>query len=141
MKVTRYKVDFETGPTTADCHTVYVNSNTIESAKRIVESRYKYVMFTSVEKVKDSTMEPKYMTAQEARDAMQSARSLQGEYKKAETEKILESIQAAAKKGNDSVQTGSIDPVVKTRLEILGYKVKWVEGYDQRDPGYTEIKW
>ena len=65
----------------------------------------------------------------------------QYQLKREETNKILNDIRAVALKGEDTFRVGSLDDVVVQRLKNLGYKVQWIEGYDQRDPGYTTISW
>jgi hypothetical protein len=137
-----WRVKYETGPCANDCYSMTVYANTAEAAKRAVEHKYpKTAYVTDVTMIKGTTMSQYAVNAQTARMATDKARSLEGEYKRAETNKILESVQGAAAKGQDSVQAGSLDEVVKLRLQNLGFKVKWVEGYDQRDPGYTTISW
>jgi hypothetical protein len=121
--------------------TVY--ANTSEGAKRVVEDKYpKTAYITDVTMIKGTEkMTPYTVNAQTARLATDKARSLDGDYKRAETNKILESVQGAATKGQDNVQAGKLDDVVNLRLQNLGFKVVWSEGYDQRDPGYTTISW
>lgn len=83
----------------------------------------------------------KLFTAEQARKATEHARDLNGTYKRAETEKILDTIRVAAQAGKDSATTGSMDEIISRRLENLGYTIKWTEGYDQRDQGYNTIYW
>lgn len=136
----RYKIAFETGPTANDCYVTLVPAESGRLAEQAILDRHPNAMITSTELFKDGDMEFKF-NAKQAREATNEARSLAGEYKKAETLKILESIQVAAKKGEESVQTGRLDGVVEQRLRELNFKVKWTDGYDQRDPGYTTISW
>lgn len=139
-----YRVSFETGPTAADCLEVDVTTFSGREAEEIILSRYPRAMITLINEVKGDTMTQNTINAvnaQTARRATDKARSLDGDYKRAETTKILENVQAAAAKGQDSVQAGMIDEVVKLRLQNLGFKVVWTNGYDQRDPGYTTISW
>lgn len=137
----RYNVKFETGPTAADCYREIVVAESGSMAEEIVATKFPRAMITSIEEVKGNTMSQFAVNAQTAREATNKARSLAGEYKRAETNKILESIQAAASKGEDSVQTGRLESVVEQRLRELNFKVQWTDGYDQRDPGYTTISW
>jgi hypothetical protein len=81
------------------------------------------------------------LTAQEARAAMLEAQSMDGVYLRAETDTLLSKIADAAKHGKSELGAGRLDPVVESRPRTLGYKVKWTDGYDQRDPGYTTISW
>jgi hypothetical protein len=113
-----------------------------------VEDKYPkaYVTDVTMIKVKGTTMSrgmefPQKFSAQEARKLTEDARSMDGEYLREQTNKILNDIRTISVKGGDSLQAGKLDDVVSQRLKNLGYKVVWSEGYDQRDPGYTTITW
>jgi hypothetical protein len=84
---------------------------------------------------------PKKFNAQEARKLTEDARSMEGEYMREQTTKVLNDIKTVAVRGGDSFRAGKLDDVVSQRLKNLGYKVVWFEGYDQRDPGYTTVTW
>jgi hypothetical protein len=141
-KVPAWKVMYETGPCANDCYSLTVYANTKEAAQRAVENKYpKTAYVTDVTMIKGTTMSQYTVNAQTARMATDKARSLDGEYKRVETTKILESVQGAAAKGQDSVQAGSLDEVVKLRLQNLGFNVQWVDGQGQRDDSYFTISW
>lgn len=80
------------------------------------------------------------MKASEAAKIAVNARSLEGEYKREETNALLEKIKNLAMSGNMSAFIfDRIDPIIVTRLKELGYKVS--ETDCQRE-GYTaEISW
>ena len=138
MKMTRYKVVFETGPTAADCYTWFVNSNTIESAKRMVESKCpsNYVMFTSVAEDKGNMTQ---FNAAQARKLVNDAYTAQGEYLREETEKCLKAIEVAAKRGVGAMCYYNTDEVIVARLKELGFTVKVM--HDQRDGNFLNIAW
>jgi hypothetical protein len=80
------------------------------------------------------------MNAAEALDLATAARSLDGEYKREETNEVLKTIKANAKVGNlGCIIYDLIDPIVVNRLRILGYAVR--ESEDQRDGYMAEITW
>jgi hypothetical protein len=81
------------------------------------------------------------LTAEQARANMLEAQGMNGAYMRGETDALLIKIADASKKGQSEASTHKLDPVIENRLRTLGYKVKWTEGYDQRDPGYTTISW
>ena len=81
------------------------------------------------------------ITAKEAQALMLEARGMDGLYLRKETDDLLTKIADAAMKGKAEITTGQVDPVVERRLITLGYAVRWTDGYDQRDPGYTTISW
>ena len=72
---------------------------------------------------------------------MLEAQAINGAYMRDETNSLLAKIAEASKKGQSELTAARLDPVIDRRLQTLGYKVKWTEGYDQRDPGYTTISW
>lgn len=90
---------------------------------------------------KQDTMNTQYITAEQARVNMLEAQGLNGAYKRNETVELLTKISDASRKGQAETTTNKLDTVVENRLRALGYKVKWTEGYDQREPGYTTISW
>lgn len=82
-----------------------------------------------------------YLTAEQARANMLEAQGMNGAFMRAETDSLLTKISEASKKGQSETTTHKLDLVIENRLRTLGYKVKWTEGYDQREPGYTTISW
>jgi hypothetical protein len=82
-----------------------------------------------------------YLTAEQARVNMLEAQGMNGAFMRTETDTLLTKIADASKKGQSETSTHKLDPVIENRLRALGYKVKWTEGYDQREPGYTTISW
>lgn len=80
-----------------------------------------------------------FITVEEARKLVEDAKSLNGTYKKEETDKVLALIRYAAEAGKSEVCiNGSLDKVVINRITMLGFDVN-ICG-DQRDPGVT-ISW
>lgn len=80
------------------------------------------------------------MKASEALKLAEAARSLDGEYKRKETNDILGQIKVQASIGNVKIYVyDSIDPIVVNRLRVLGYIVK--ETNDQRDGYMAEVIW
>lgn len=80
-----------------------------------------------------------YFSAKEARSSMLEAQSMQGAYKKEETEKILSSVLKAAQQGHGSITVNTADQIIVGRLKTLGYGVKITS--DQRDGDYMTITW
>lgn len=80
------------------------------------------------------------MKASKALFMAQTARTLEGEYKRKETNDLLIKISIQAKVGNMGMYVyDPIDPIIVNRLKELGYKVS--ESDCQRE-GYTaEITW
>lgn len=81
------------------------------------------------------------LTAADARKLTQQAQSLNGSYKRAETDKILQTIQITAAMGKAETNAFDTDEVIQMRLKALGFTVKYVPGYDQRDSPYLQITW
>lgn len=81
----------------------------------------------------------KYLTAENARANVAHTHSIDGEYKRKETNKVMELITGASLKGYTTIQTLCTDPIIIKRLEHLGYAV--VYHSDQRDGDYLEITW
>jgi hypothetical protein len=83
-----------------------------------------------------------FLTVEEARHITAEARALQGEYKKAQTKAILDTIREGAKKGMTSVTVYTkdcTDQVIVDRLTNLGYNVSVFS--DQRDGSSLTISW
>lgn len=83
--------------------------------------------------------EPKYLTAAEARERASSARSLTGNYLRAETDAIIARIAAESDKGINQINISGADLTILDRLEKLGYQVNTT--YDQRDGNWTVVSW
>ena len=81
------------------------------------------------------------LTAAEARENTLKAQSQHGEFLRTETDALLTKIAVVSKQGQSELNADRLDIVIENRLRTLGYKVKWTDGYDQRDPGYTTISW
>lgn len=82
------------------------------------------------------------MNAREARLITNAAQSLEGDYKRNETNAILASIETAAAKGLSNVYIYTErygDPVVVKRLKALDYAVSITD--DQRDGWAMTISW
>ena len=80
-----------------------------------------------------------YLTAQQARNNMLEAQSINGAYRKTETEEILAKILKSAQAGHASLTVNSTDSIIASRLKTLGYGVKITS--DQRDGDYMTITW
>lgn len=76
-----------------------------------------------------------------ARELTAQAHSLEGPYLRKETDEIIAMIRTAAQAGKSSASSSHYDKVIINRLESLGYMVKYVPGYDQREPAYIDISW
>lgn len=80
-----------------------------------------------------------------ARSETEQALSIQGEFAREETQKVLEQIKSAAQRGQSSLATtrlGSdhtISGLIAGRLKNLGFIVEYAS--DQRDGGGYTIKW
>jgi hypothetical protein len=80
-----------------------------------------------------------YFSASQAKKLAEDAQSLHGEHMRAETNKALDNIKAAAKKGMRTITFYSCDPIVVARLEKLDYTVSIVR--DGRDGDFINISW
>jgi len=83
-----------------------------------------------------------YLSADAARKMSDKARALNGDYLRKETLEIFNLIKMAAGVGKSSITiNGSIDPVVRRRIESLSYVVTTYacDQRDQRDMGSTTI--
>lgn len=83
-----------------------------------------------------------FLTVEEARHITADARALQGEYKKAQTKRFLESVKQAALKGLTSLtiyDADCTDQVIIDRIKGLGYIVSVFSG--QRDGDSITISW
>ena len=80
-----------------------------------------------------------YLTAVQARNNMLEAQSIQGAYRKAETEEILAKVLKAAQQGHGSITVSCADNIIAKRLTVLGYSVKVTS--DQRDGDFMTITW
>ena len=84
-------------------------------------------------------MKHQYISAAEARKLTDTTTDIDGPFKRTETIEILQSIRAAAERGNCSVTTEHTDKIIVARLAKLGYKV--VRTADQRDGTFLTITW
>ena len=80
-----------------------------------------------------------YLTAVQARNNMLEAQSIQGAYRKAETEEILAKVLKAAQQGHASITISCTDTIIASRLKTLGYTTKITS--DQRDGDFMTITW
>lgn len=95
--------------------------------------------FTSSVQRNDTTV---YLTASDAKQVSEKAKSMNGEVKRKETIALLDRIRTIAESGAESMMLEhAIDPLIEARLKTLGYVVRKQYG-DQRDP-YTStiISW
>lgn len=83
--------------------------------------------------------QPKYLTAVEASERASSARSLNGNYMRAETDAIMARIAAESDKGINQINISEVDLIILDRLEELGYQVNTT--HDQRDGSWTVVSW
>lgn len=81
------------------------------------------------------------MDANYARKLTEDAQSLQGDFLREETDKILKAIEAAAAKGLNEVWTSSTQEVIQRRLKILGFTVILNRAFDQRDSDSLTVSW
>lgn len=79
------------------------------------------------------------MNVEEARRITKEAKSLEGEFLRMETDKILIDIAHAAGKGRNSTSCNQTHEVIKNRLITLGYSVTYHS--DQREGDYLVITW
>lgn len=77
-------------------------------------------------------------TAATAREQATAARSLDGEYMRAETEQVLQHIEQAAARGLFSVGCNVHNAIVQARLVQRGFDVQVVSG--GRD-SYMQVSW
>lgn len=82
---------------------------------------------------------PGMFSAQEAKKLVQDAHGIDGEYKRNETNAILNNIREAAFKGLSTITVGNTDGIIEARLNCLGYQTKVT--YEQRDGDYMTISW
>ena len=81
-----------------------------------------------------------YLKADQARYNMLEAQTLQGAYKKSETEAVLKQIDAASRNGEEKLVTSTgVDVVIASRLNSLGYITEIT--HDQRDGDFMTISW
>jgi len=80
-----------------------------------------------------------YLTAQDARKLYEEAHSLEGEYMREETTRILDDIRHAALKGKGAISSTRTDQIIVKRLRHLGYSVEVID--DQRDGNYLNVSW
>lgn len=65
-----------------------------------------------------------FITVEEARKLVEDAKSLNGTYMRAETEKVFNIIRSAAEAGKSEVWIdGALDKVVINRITMLGFDV------------------
>jgi len=82
------------------------------------------------------------MTAEDARKLTDYAHSIDSDYLKEDTEKILEFIADAARHGQSSMTYNHyVHDVIRQRLINLGYTYKWYDGMNWEDTGYASISW
>jgi hypothetical protein len=82
------------------------------------------------------------MNAHEARSITNAAQSLDGNYKRNETNAILASVETAAAKGESKIYVYTSpynDPVIVKRLQALDYHVSITD--DQRDGWSMTVSW
>jgi hypothetical protein len=82
------------------------------------------------------------MNAKTARELAETARSLDGEHLKKETDQLLKIISNSALAGKLEVYTYNedhMDPIIHARLKQLGFGVKFTR--DPRDGASLEITW
>ena len=80
-----------------------------------------------------------FITVEEARKLVEDAKSLNGTYMRAETEKVFNIIRSAAEAGKSEVWIdGALDKVIIGRLFTQRFAVNICS--DQHDPGAT-ISW
>lgn len=85
------------------------------------------------------TTSSKYLTAREAAARTIAAKSLDGNYMRAETDAIITRIAAESDKGNNTIYIGTIDPTIIGRLQALGYTVN--SASCQRDGNSSTVTW
>jgi len=85
-----------------------------------------------------------FLTVEEARHITADARALQGEYKKAQTKRFLESVKQTALKGLTSLtiyDADCTDQVIIDRLKKLGYTVSVFSDQRDGDSDSLTISW
>jgi hypothetical protein len=81
-----------------------------------------------------------YLTAKAARVAAEATQCIDGEYMRADTDRIIGEIHKLAMKGEFMmVASFALHKVIVKRLEHIGYTVEITS--DQRDGDWTTITW
>ncbi len=84
-------------------------------------------------------MKHQFMSATEARKITDTTNDIDGPFRRTETIEILQSIRAAAERGDCKVTSNHTDKIIVARLEKLGYNV--TRSQAQMSGDYLTIDW
>ena len=76
-----------------------------------------------------------------AKWAREKSQEILGIKVQAELDGILVRIAEAVSNNKMLISSNSISEIVKKELTSRGFSIKYVPGYDQRDPSYYTINW